>query len=257
MMRFPLFRSPVVVSKFSVWWFGGGGLSIFLPLISFGVARIRLHQQQQNNGEGEGDGGGEAGYNTCHWWQWGCNTYYQEDGDQQQQQNNNNDDQPSTPWWWFFADEETRRKREESQSNNPALVFVYVWSLVLFCAILYFGHRELRNGSDLYRVVACLAVFANFSFLTMFLIGGLQGVETEGRELEEQGFYAQFSVMMFLSNFYWTLFAASFALFFTVQARRSGVTKFEFEHGDYQIHEEVQHQPDLDHQIVEKDPVAV
>lgn len=229
---------PFVISKFSAWWYGGGIVSILLPLVVMGIARMRLanqnQQEQQDNG-GDNDEGGAQGYNSCKWWQWGCNSHYwDEDGNDQEQ---HNDEQKMTPWWWFFASEETRHRREESSSNNPALVFVYVWSLSLFLAILYFGHRELSNGSDLYRVVACLAVFANMAFLTLFLIGGLEGVETGGRELEEQGFYSQFSVMMFLTNLCWMIFTSSFALFFTVQARRSGVTKIDFEETDYQMHE--------------------
>jgi hypothetical protein len=235
---------PFVISKFSAWWYGGGALSVFLPLIVFGSARIRLRNQQeyeeaQQQGGG-GDDAGEQGYNTCRWWQWGCNSHYwDEDGNQDEQRNDNGEDRNElVPWWWFFATEEARRKREESQSNNPALVFVYVWSLSLFLVILYFGHRELRNGSDLFRVVACLVVFANMAFLSLFLIGGLGGVETGGRELEEQGFYSQFSVMMFLTNLCWMIFTFAFAMYFTLQARRSGVTKVFFEQADYQIHDD-------------------
>jgi hypothetical protein len=242
----------VAVSKFSLLWFGSGLLSILFPLVVFGVARIRLHSEQAQE-EGGDDGAGVQGYNNCRWWQWGCRTtYWDRDGNQeqdQQQQQQQRDE--NLPWWYFFADEETRRRREESGSNNPSLVFVYVWSLSLFLAILYFGHRELKNGSDLYRVVACLAVFANLAFLSLFLIGGLDGIQTNGRELEEQGFYAQFPVLMFITNVCWMAFTLAFAIFFTVQARRSGVTKIVFEQSDYQMHE-----PPDEEEAAEKKPVA-
>lgn len=229
-----------VISKFSAWWFGTGLLSVLLPLFVFGGARIRLHnqmaQEQNQNDNNNDEDGGVQGYNRCRWWQWGCNSvYWDEDGEQQQQRQQENEG--LVPWWWFFADEETRRRRDESGSNNPSLVFAYVWSLTLFLAILYFGHRELRNGSDLYRVVACLAVFANMAFLTMFLIGGLEGVKTQGRELEERGFYSQFPVLLFMTNFCWLLFTATFAMYFTMQARRTGVTRIDFDQTDYQIHD--------------------
>jgi hypothetical protein len=239
-------------NKLLVGWFLGAAVSIFLPLIIFGAARIQLRKQQEYDEQGNAQGDGEQGYNQCRWWQWGCNTNYEEDEHRQE----NNEDEPSTPWWWFFADEETRRRREESRSNNPALVFAYVWSLAMFCAILFFGYREIRNGSDLYRVVSCLAVFANFSFLTVFLIGGMEGVETGGRELEEQGFYSQFPVLMLLSNFCWTLFAGIFAIVFYLEARKSGVTKIDFDTSDYMIHDTDPHLLQNKSYVHDKEPVS-
>lgn len=41
--------------------------------------------------------------------------------------------------------------------------------------------------------------FVNYAFIVMVLIGGLDAVKTEGREIEETGWYGQTSVLLFLT----------------------------------------------------------
>ena len=239
-------------SRLMLAWLITGILTVVVPLIIMGAARGSLRRQQQNNGDGNDDGNNNNnnnnnqdgdGYNRCRWWQWGCSNYYNEDGEQQQQDDG---EERSTPWWWFFGSEEERREREEEGRAGPALVFTYVWSLIVFCCILAFGCREIASarhggsGGDVSRVVVALVVYANFAFVTMLLIGGLEGgVQTEGRELEEQGFYAQFAVMMFLSNLFCLIFSVVFAIILTVRARRassSTAEKIDVDESDYQLH---------------------
>ncbi|GKY99207.1 hypothetical protein MPSEU_000876100 [Mayamaea pseudoterrestris] len=232
----------IVVSPFLCIYFATAVLAWLVPLIVMGAARGRL-ARQQNDDQGEQQDDQEQEYtNNCRWWQWGCNSqYYDGDGDDQNQQqdNNRNDEDSNTPWWWFFASEEDQRRREESQSNNPAMVLVYIWALLLFSALVWFGYRQLKNGSDLYRVCVALAVFGNFSLMIMFLIGGLEGgVQTEGPELEEQGFYSQFGVMMFLTNLGYAGFAILYGVVFWMRARRKEVIRIDIDESDYKIHDE-------------------
>jgi len=228
------------MDKLLVPWLVLGLLSFVVPLIVMGGARASLRRQQQYEDGGQDDGQGDdqqqynGNYSGCRWWQWHCsrNNNYNNNN-----QNGEQNDERTTPWWWFGATEEQRRDREE-QGYHPALTFTYVWSLLLFCGILYFGYREVRNGSDLYRVAATLAVYANLCLATMVLVGGLEGgVQTEGRELEEQGFYAQFAVMMFLTNLFCMIFSMAFAVVFYLRARRSGTTKIDVDETDYRIHQ--------------------
>ena len=231
--------SRIVVSPFLCVYFSTAALTWIVPLIIMGSARARLARQQEgdDNANNNNQDDQQEYYNTCRWWQWGCNSQYYGDANQEEQRQD--DQELGTPWWWFFSKEDDKRRREESQSNNPAMVLVYIWSLLLFSALVWFGYRQLKHGSDLYRACIAFAVFGNFSFMTLFLLGGLEGgVQTEGPELEEQGFYGQFGVMMFLTNLFYAVFAAAFAIVFWIRARRREVTKIEIDESDYKIHDE-------------------
>jgi Na+/H+ antiporter NhaC len=192
--------------------------------------------QQQDDVQGNQDD--DYAYNNCRWYQWGCSSNNNYNYQQQDGQRDGQNDEVRAPWWWWFASEEERRRRQEENRVNPSLILTYVWSLVLFCSIVYFGYTALRRNSDLYRVVVALLIYANLSFITMLLIGGLEGVQTEGRELEEQGFYGQFPVMMYMSSFIWVLFSLIYAFIFYSRARRGEKTVIEVDESDYQIHDE-------------------
>lgn len=231
-MPMPTFR--IAFNKFLTAWFLSGLLTFVVPLITMGSARARRRRQQQYNyddGQQQQQDGQQDNqyYNNCKWYQWGCsNNYYGEEGQDREEEQ-------YVPWWWIFGNEERRRRREEEGRANPILIFTYIWSLLVFCGILYFGYREIVNKADLHRVVAALAVFANLTFLMMFLLGGLEGgVQTEGRELEEQGFYSQFGVMMFLTSLLWTIFAVTFSIIFYLKAKRG--EKIEVQDSDYSLH---------------------
>jgi len=217
---------------------------MLIPLIVMGVARRQVairnqYDQDGNQRNDENNNNNQYYNNNCKWYQWNCNNNYNnydENGQQQQQQE---EDEFRAPWWWFWGDnEEARRRRDEMNQASPALIFTYVWTLVLFLVLLYFGYRETRNGSDLFRVTTALVVFANLCFIVMILLGGLEGgVQTEGRELEEQGFYGQFGVMMFLTLLFWMIWSCVYAGIFTWQAKRSNQTVIEVDETDYKIHQ--------------------
>jgi len=237
---------PLKMNRFLLTWLVTGVSAWLVPLIIMAGARSSLRRQQnyeqQQNGDGDQQQDENDGryYNRCSWWQWfGCSNNYDENGEQDDG-GNGEDEERTTPWWWFGSSEEARREREEMGRPSPALVFTYVWQTLLFASILYFGYRTVHNRSDLYRVVLALALFANISFIVMILLGGLEGgVQTEERELEEQGFYSQFAVMLFLSNLFFLVFSAVYGIIFFLNARKDGVTKIDYEENDYKIHSEV------------------
>lgn len=231
MFNFPYKIRIAAFDGFLWGWFGGALAATVIPLITFGAARIMLYKRLQNDNQDDDQNNNEDQYVSCKWYQWGCNN-----NDDQDQAENENQDQ-TTPWWWFFGSEDQRRRRDEEGRCSPALVLAYCWTLVLFMSILYFGYRELKNMSDLNRVSAALAVFANTAFVTMILLAGVEGaIETEGRELEERGFYSQFGVMMFLTNLFWLVHAVTFAVLFHRRAYKNETTQIEVDETDYQIH---------------------
>ena len=208
--------------KIAVFWFLSALVSVLFPLLMYWGDHAIDGRDDAENGNQEQQQ--QQYYSMCSWWQFSCkrrernyyNNYYGQQG--QQNQNNQEEDREenSAPWWWFFgSSEEERRQREEQGAASGALIFLYLWSLILFSAGLYYGYRVIMSQQySLKPLVAGLIVFANMSFVTMILLGGLEGgVQTEGPEVEELGFYAQFAVMLFLTNFLWMVFGIAFAAF--------------------------------------------
>jgi hypothetical protein len=73
-----------------------------------------------------------------------------------------------------------------------------------------------RRGGGPGGLLASLFVFTNYAVLSMLLLA--QGViYGEGRELEVSGFYGQFSVLMFMTYFWYALFGAIAALIFGIR----------------------------------------
>jgi hypothetical protein len=57
--------------------------------------------------------------------------------------------------------------------------------------------------SKLQALRLALFGFANYCFVTMVLLVGLEGpIETEGREVEETGFYGQRAVLLLITCFF-------------------------------------------------------
>jgi hypothetical protein len=212
-------------------WFVSGSLTVLLPLIIFGTARLSNNNQDEDDNNNNNNNDDENG-NVCSWWQWSCRRNI--NNDDQDGNNNDEDDENSAPWWWFWGENERGGAEEES---NGALVFAYVWSLLVFSGIMAYGYYSYRRGADLNGVVASLIVFCQFSFISMFFLGGMEGgVEVEGKELEENGFYGQLPVLMFMTSLFWTIFSLVFAIVVRRMARHDGVEVIDVVPSDYQIH---------------------
>jgi predicted permease len=146
-------------------WFASGAVTVFLPLLVMVIGRATNEweggEQQQNGGDN----------------------------------NNNGEDRQYSAPWWYFGRSSNRERREDD--TPPILIAVYLWSLLVFGGILFYGYRTIARGGDYTGIVAALVLFANYAVLSMFLFGGIEGaIETEGRAVEEHGFVGQFGVMV-------------------------------------------------------------
>jgi magnesium-transporting ATPase (P-type) len=82
---------------------------------------------------------------------------------------------------------------------NSAVLFVYLWVLVSIAALIYIGNSTGNESSRLQAMRWALVGFANVCLTTMVLVVGLGAIEVEEHELEEDGFYGQTSVLLFLT----------------------------------------------------------
>lgn len=68
--------------------------------------------------------------------------------------------------------------------------------------MVYLANRTGMQSNKLEGLRWALLGFGNYCFVTMVLLIGLEGIETEGRALEEDGFYGQTAVLLFLTCFF-------------------------------------------------------
>jgi len=76
---------------------------------------------------------------------------------------------------------------------------VYIWTLVIFAGLAYLGNTTGMSVSKLESMRWILIGFANYCFVIIVLLIALEGVESEGREMEETGFYGQTAVLLLLT----------------------------------------------------------
>lgn len=205
-------------------WFASGISTVLLPLLVFIIARLsntytnEEQQQQVANNQ----------YNApCRWFQFRCKRrnawYYQADqinGADRREEN-------AAPWWWLGGE-----RRPEDRSN-PALLFAYLWSIVIYVFILHYGYNAMLDKRE-HVAITALAVFANLCFILMVLLQGMDGVvESEGPQLEENGFYGQIGVLMFLTYSCWMIFSLTFLWMIRRQKSKENTTIIEVEPYDY------------------------
>jgi hypothetical protein len=238
-MGMEIIREKMALAKeklrpsFLLAWCVSGALAVLIPLITYGTARLTNTNQDENDNNNNDNNNNQDGNYNCSWWQWSCRRANNGDDDNNNNNNDNNDqDENSAPWWWLWSEEE----RNRDEDTNGALIFAYVWSLIVFGGIMAFGFSSYRRNADMNAVVAALVIFMQFSFISMFFLGGMEGgVQAEGKELEDNGFYGQFPVLMFMTSLFWTIFSLVFAIVLRRMARHSGVEVIEVGPSDYQI----------------------
>ncbi|CAB9506263.1 expressed unknown protein [Seminavis robusta] len=179
--------SELKSDSFLMGWNVAAAATVLLPLLIMTVAR------STHVGEGGGDNDNNNNNNNNNnangnWW--GGNNE-QGSGDQ-------------TPWWWFGGNGASGD--EEEPQGRGSVIFVYVYATALFLAMILHGNFVLGRNADFGALQGALFVFTHLAFLTLILVAGLGAIQTEeGRELEEHGWYGQFSVCVFLTTFFWTL----------------------------------------------------
>lgn len=216
-------------------WFGSGIATVLLPLFIFSVARLANTQTEEEQQQQAANGQYYAG--PCKWYQFSCRRnngwYYQAE----QRNDANRREENDMPWWWFGGEH-----RPEDRAN-PALIFTYMWSLLVFAFILHYGYNAIREKREHISMTA-LAVFANLCFILMVLLQGMEGVvEADGPQLEEHGFYGQVGVLMFLTYSFWMIFSLVF-IWTIRQRKRDEKSVIEVEPYDYRASfEDLEDQP--------------
>lgn len=107
-------------------------------------------------------------------------------------------------WWWWGGE-----GNGAEGDGTVALVVVYVWSLLLFAYLVWYGNRVLtkKKENQMKVLLAALFVFANLALLCSILIGGL-ALQGEGAEA---GWLGRWPAVMILTFVFWAIFAAAFA----------------------------------------------
>jgi preprotein translocase subunit SecG len=199
-------------------WYGAGTATVLIPLLVFAVGRLSHSAENNSNTDNN---------SNCHWYQWICSV-------KEQRQASGS----SVPWWWLGG-----QVSNNNGQPRPVLIFIYIWSLILFGAILYFGSAAITSGQDA-AVIATLCVFANLCFVLMMLVQvageGLVATTSYGggANLSQDGFYGQMGVLLYMTYFCWLLFSVVLALVIRRRAARKNVTKIDIHPSDYQIHSE-------------------
>ncbi|GAX27854.1 hypothetical protein FisN_13Hh038 [Fistulifera solaris] len=205
-------------------WFLSGLATVLLPLVVFSVARLANTQTQE---EMQQEALNAEYYGPCKWYQFRCKRnngwYYQAEQHNEADRREEN----GAPWWWFG------RERRPEDRANPALIFTYSWSVLVFAFILHYGYNSIRDKQE-HIAITALAVFANLSFILMVLLQGMEGVvEVDGPQLEENGFCGQVGVLMFLTYFFWVIFSLVFMWTIRKKKRDESTTLIEVEPYDY------------------------
>jgi len=151
--------------------------------------------------------------NRCKWFQFNCFPYYI---------NENGEPEPMAGWYpsWFSGwtvTEEQREQMLEEGQTSPALIFTYVWQILMFIAILAYGFIVIKQNRVVSGLTVALIVFANMSFLAMWMLAD-GTIITDGEYIQDVGFYGQFPVLMFITNAWYVIFGIVFTALFTVRS---------------------------------------
>ena len=155
---------------------------------------------------------GSYDINQCKWYQLNCFPYYI---------NENGEPEPMAGWYpsWFSGWTQTEEEREqmmEDGETSSALVFTYVWQILMFIVILAYGVIVIRQNRVVTGVTIALVIFANMSFLAMWMLAD-GSIITDGEYIQEIGFYGQFPVLMFMTNAWYVIFGIIFSIIFTIR----------------------------------------
>jgi hypothetical protein len=157
-------------------WFISGMLTIIIPLIIFVTSR----RVNTDDDDGEGDANNNNNNNN----------------------NNNQENNQSSSPWWYFGMNGGNDNRRDGERTPPILIATYLWSILVFHGILFYGYRALRysstNNSNPYdSIIVALVLFTNYNILSVLLLSNVEGaIETEGPGVDEHGFVGQFGVMV-------------------------------------------------------------
>ena len=136
--------------------------------------------------------------NGCKWWQFACTPSYAQYG---------YESQPS--WFSGWGTSQAQAKNDAYMGyTSAALQFVYYWQLIMFVLLLVYGFRVITKNLPRGGLIGMLLIWANMNFLMMWLLADGSIYADDPRI----NFFAQFSVLMFMTDFWYALFGAIFAV---------------------------------------------
>lgn len=198
----------IASDTFLLAWNVSSAVTFVVPLFAFSVARLTSDQeydenQNNNNNYNNNYNNGDDKYQNpdnydqygnyvgpTYWWQfWKSNSNYeQEEG---------SNDEYGAPWWYIWGE---REGGEPDEEGSGAVLFVYLYTLLFFAGLIYVGNTTRMSISKLQALRLALFGFANYCFVIMVLLIGMEDViQTEGREIEETGFYGQRAVLLLIT----------------------------------------------------------
>jgi hypothetical protein len=240
--KFKMMHSPEDNMFLSAIWVLSGLLSVLIPLIYRTIHKNKYRaeymkyyweqeyeqyeEQRQENYEKYGNqynyGGAYTTYNekeyvdvnNCKWWQLNCFSFFVN------QQGEPQDDQEWAPTWYsgFMTTEEERQMMQDNLEQPGSLKFVYIWQILMFAVIGYYGLKVIRENRNPTGLIIALLVWSNFAFLSMWLMAD-GSIVTDGQEVKRTGFYGQMSVLVFMSNFWYFIHGLAFVLIFWIRSK--------------------------------------
>mmetsp|Transcript_39063 Transcript_39063/g.94473 ORF Transcript_39063/g.94473 Transcript_39063/m.94473 type:complete len:273 (+) Transcript_39063:311-1129(+) len=193
-------------------------ISLGLPMLAYMIARLtneQYQQEQQNQQEQNQEDYQQQYYQQnydqygnyvgpTHWWQfWKKNNngyYYGEDQQQQQEEQNDRENEIRSPWWYIWGDDREGERGDPEIQGKGAMIFIYLWTLLLVAGLIYLANTTDMKAAKLEKFRWALTGFLNYCLVTMILLTSLEGgIQVEGRDLEEDGWYGQTAVLIFLT----------------------------------------------------------
>lgn len=162
-------RSPGMEysNPFLQWFNIGAVLTVLLPLLFL----ILSSSNRRDEGGEEGNG---------NWWTnlWGNG------GDQDENNDNNNADGRS---WWSRVWGDGEDNPDERGAANLPILFVYLYSLLIFLGLVWYANRVFRRGAFTLPLLTALLVFFNMALLLALVlaapVSGACQLSTTGRRL--------------------------------------------------------------------------
>ena len=243
--RIQLLHTSEANSLLSLIWVVSGFVSVLAPLIYRSVHKYKYRQeylkyyweqeyeqyeqQRQQNYQMYGNAYNAGNYgeeyqeyqeqeyvdvNNCKWWDLNCFSFFV-NGEGEAKA-----DQEWAPTWYrmFITSDEERQEMQDNLESPGSLKFVYIWQILMFIVIGVYGLKVIRENRNPTGLMIALLVWANFAFLSMWLMAD-GSIVTDGQEVKRMGFYGQMSVLVFMSNFWYFIHGMAFVLVFWLRAK--------------------------------------
>jgi hypothetical protein len=222
-----------------IFWNLGFIATVLLPIVFFSIGRSTVYyyedeREEEDQATGYYDQYGNwVQYQQRHWWQfWISDEGYrrQQEGNQRSQDEN----EVRIPWWYVWGGE-----REPEEEGQGTVMFVYIYLLLILTATVVYGNATMANSSaPTSKLQSLMLGFANLCFLVPVLLGGLDAVKVDGREIEETGFYGQKSMLLFMTCIFGMFYSIISMVWIGKRIKNSANSAVETQaEGDYKLHE--------------------